>query len=108
MASWYWLIVIGGDSSGMLTRVSGIIGEVKRTDMNAAEARVKAHNVKLEAYKDQYEQVVKIISSAASAGRYEVTYYEPITPSVKQRLGIEGYTLKEKETNIGEAVIISW
>jgi predicted nucleic acid-binding Zn-ribbon protein len=77
--------------------------------MTAAEARVKAHNVKLEAYKDQYEQIKKHISSAASAGRFEVTYYDPLTTNVRQQLTGEGYTLKEEITRLKDpGVRISW
>lgn len=77
--------------------------------MTAAEARVKAHDVKLEAYKDQYEKIKKHISSAASAGRFEVTYYDPLTTNVRQQLTAEGFTLANVVTGLNESgVNISW
>lgn len=77
--------------------------------MTAAQARAKAHSIKVEANKDQYEKVMKMITSAVSAGRFDLTYYDKLGPNVRQQLYTEGYTVKDVVTGLNEAgVEITW
>lgn len=77
--------------------------------MTAAQARAKANDIKLAAHKNQYEIVKKHISSAVSAGRFDLTYYDKLGPNVRQQLYTEGYTVKDVVTGLNEAgVEITW
>lgn len=79
--------------------------------MTATEARKLAFEVSTETGITQYNKIKNNISSAAKAGRCEVTYYDPIKDDVIGRLEKEGYTLKEYTFSLGEgksAFNISW
>jgi len=77
--------------------------------MKASEARLIAENKHRTAFRESFDKVMQTITHTAKGGKFEVWYFENLSPEVQVALEVLGYSIKRRVDNGNmEDIIITW